>query len=198
MAIEDNTRKTVATKGKTCTSHTLIRQVSKELESIRCLAIPDGVCFPSACRAMIYSMPGNAHCADCGAPSPGLASVSYGILLCLRCSGRHRSFGVSVSRVRSIEMDAWSHGQVIAMLEGGNNQLATFYDRHGMGACDSKDMIDRRYETKAALFYRSNLQRHVEKVASSGEYKGRDATRREQMQVLPAQQQTKPTRIVGQ
>ena len=39
-------------------------------------------------------------------------------------------------------------------------------------------MIDRRYETKAALFYRSNLKKHAEQVARSGAYKGREASRR--------------------
>lgn len=189
-------------KQQPCAAPTMIRQISKELESIRCVPIPeDGVSFPSACRAMMYSLPGNTHCADCGAPRPAWASVSYGILLCLRCNGRHRSFGVSVSRVRSIDMDAWSYGQVMAMLEGGNDQLTTFYDRHGMGVredSNSKDMMDRRYETKAALFYRSNLQKHVETVASSGEYKGREAARRGKSQVLSTQPPSKPAHIVGQ
>lgn len=36
------------------------------------------------------------------------ASVNNGILLCLNCSGVHRSFGVRVSFVRSITMDSWS------------------------------------------------------------------------------------------
>jgi Putative GTPase activating protein for Arf len=199
MAIADNRRTTVAnSKEKPCAASAMMRQVSKELESIRCVPIHEGVSsFPVACRAMMYSLPGNTHCADCGAPSPEWASVSYGILLCLRCSGRHRSFGVSVSRVRSIEMDAWSHGQVIAMLEGGNDQLTAFYDRHGMGARDSNDMMDRRYDTKAALFYRSNLKNHVDTVASAGEYKGREAARRWKAQVYSAQQSSKET-LIGQ
>ncbi|OEU19566.1 Arf GTPase activating protein, partial [Fragilariopsis cylindrus CCMP1102] len=71
--------------------------------------------------------PGNLRCIDCGNCHPDWASVSYGILLCVRCSGRHRSYGVATSRVRSISMDNWSYSQVLSMLEGGNEQLHNFY-----------------------------------------------------------------------
>lgn len=73
-------------------------------------------------------------------------------------------------------MDTWSHTQVLSMLEGGNEQLKRFFERHEMGN-DSK-MAPVRYKTKAALFYRANLQKHVESVAAAGVYRGREAVRR--------------------
>ena len=35
------------------------------------------------------SLPGNDKCAACGMKNPQWASVSFGILFCLECSGKH-------------------------------------------------------------------------------------------------------------
>ena len=53
--------------------------------------------FPSACLSLLKALPGNGRCIDCGDHDPQWATVSYGALLCLNCSGRHRSLGVQVS-----------------------------------------------------------------------------------------------------
>jgi hypothetical protein len=42
------------------------------------------------------------------------ASVNLGVFFCIDCSGRHRSFGVHLSFVRSITMDKWDDKQVFA------------------------------------------------------------------------------------
>lgn len=165
------------------TSNGSIRHVATELDSLRCIpAHEHGREFPAACRDMIYSLPGNALCVDCGSPGPEWASVTYGVLLCVQCCGRHRSYGVRTSFVRSIAMDSWKHSQVLAMLEGGNEQLRGFFKRHRMdnGNDVSAGITSQRYRTKAALFYSTHLTQHVDAVSSSGSYKGREAVRQKQ------------------
>eukprot|EP00536_Pseudo-nitzschia_multiseries_P002051 jgi/Psemu1/301194/fgenesh1_kg.27_\ len=138
-----------------------------------------GAPFPRSCRKLLRSIPGNSVCVDCGNRNPDWASVTYGVLLCTVCSGRHRSYGVATSRVRSVTMDSWSHKQVLSMLEGGNEQLRNFYDRHGMGESSSgSPLFGRRYFTKAAGFYRTNLESHVAMIGKIGPWMGRAASRK--------------------
>ena len=89
--------------------------------------------FPMACRSLLHELDGNRNCVDCNtARDPEWAAISYGALVCIQCSGRHRSLGVAVSQVRSVSMDHWTHQEIILMLEGGNAQLSGFFARHAL------------------------------------------------------------------
>ncbi len=35
-----------------------------------------------------------------------------GVFLCIRCSGIHRGMGTHISKVKSIDLDAWTPGQM--------------------------------------------------------------------------------------
>mmetsp|Transcript_19831 Transcript_19831/g.28759 ORF Transcript_19831/g.28759 Transcript_19831/m.28759 type:complete len:210 (+) Transcript_19831:73-702(+) len=155
--------------------------------------------FPPACYQLLTSIQGNSQCVDCGDCDPQWASVTYGTLLCLRCSGRHRSMGVKVSFVRSIHMDSWTPSQILSMLEGGNAQLSSFFERHELShsKCQAfvqrqkennngeyiKDLTSVRYETNAARFYRNMLTKHVNLLKNSGPYKGREESRKKAISV---------------
>ena len=53
--------------------------------------------FPPVSQSILNSLPGNHRCVDCGNLHPEWATVTYGALLCIGCSGRHRRMGVNVS-----------------------------------------------------------------------------------------------------
>jgi hypothetical protein len=70
------------------------------------------------------------------------------------------------------------------MLEGSNAQMRNFFDRHHMG--EHSRIYGKRYHTKAALFYKTNLKKHVERVADRGVYQGREASRSQHRPVRTA------------
>eukprot|EP00986_Skeletonema_menzelii_P008504 scaffold3612_cov124-Skeletonema_menzelii.AAC.1 len=151
-------------------------------------------CFPPACLRLMSSLPGNLTCIDCHSRTDiSWASVSFGCLMCLQCSGKHRSLGVQTSFVKSVSMDGWKVHEVLSMLEGGNEQLDQFFERHEMGKSGSvsgdgtttnnkltsptaTSLLD-RYKTKAASFYRQHLINHAKELGEGGIYKGREASR---------------------
>jgi len=152
--------------------------------------------FPPACLHLLHALPNNTKCHDCKSGCDATwASVSYGITLCLQCSGKHRGLGVQCSFIKSLTLDSWKRREILCMLEGGNEQMGSFFDRHGMGngggsTCNGNGNngdgnnnglttgLD-RYKTKAASFYRQHLLSHAKSVAKKGGlYEGREASRK--------------------
>lgn len=66
---------------------------------------------------------GNHWCADCGSTSKvEWVSINLGIVLCIECSGIHRSLGTHISKIRSLTLDvhSFSNDIVEILLQVGN------------------------------------------------------------------------------
>uniref|UniRef100_A0AAY4D646 Arf-GAP with coiled-coil, ANK repeat and PH domain-containing protein n=1 Tax=Denticeps clupeoides TaxID=299321 RepID=A0AAY4D646_9TELE len=84
----------------------------------------------------VLSLPGNELCCDCGQAEPRWASINLGILLCIECSGIHRSLGVHCSKVRSLTLDSWEPELLKLMCELGNTLMNQIYE----GRCEEQGL----------------------------------------------------------
>jgi hypothetical protein len=59
---------------------------------------------------------------------PDWASINIGIVMCIECSGVHRSLGVHISKVRSLTLDKWEEKVVQVMESHGNTKVNAIYE----------------------------------------------------------------------
>jgi predicted esterase YcpF (UPF0227 family) len=105
-------------------------------------------------QVLIKALPGNDTCCECQtARNPTWCSVSFGVLMCLECSGKHRGLGTHISFVRSLDMDHFTTQQVQLLKEGGN-QVCNRYLR----GTDVRS----KYDSPTASLYKKWLLAKVE------------------------------------
>lgn len=105
----------------------------------------------------------NRICFDCSGRNPTWVSLSYGIYLCLECSGDHRRFGVHVSFIRSCELDRFTGQQICQMACGGNSKAREFFKGHGVTEKrkDSTAGNKVNYFDKVAAKYRQLMEKET-------------------------------------
>lgn len=117
-------------------------------------------------KAIIESTPENKKCVDCGMVRPQWASTTYGVFFCLNCAGVHRSFGVKISVVKSVSMDAWSPAEIERMRLGGNARFLTYIKNYDLESLPKPEL----YASKKAREFAQKLQKEVqEKYPESAE-----------------------------
>ena len=115
----------------------------------------------------ILTIPGNSNCCDCGMEKPKWASLNNGAFLCLKCAGVHRSLGVDISTIRSLQIDSWTDKQILYLTNGGNLKLKKLWKEYDIKL---NDPVEKRYKSKACDYYRKYLKNLVEKM-SDPDYK---------------------------
>ncbi|KAL3464055.1 hypothetical protein BJX64DRAFT_255483 [Aspergillus heterothallicus] len=96
----------------------------------------------------------NKTCADCKRNKhPRWASWNLGIFICIRCSGIHRGMGTHISRVKSVDLDAWTDEQLQSVVRWGNARANKYWEAKlapGHVPSDAKieNFIRTKYESK--------------------------------------------------
>ena len=112
----------------------------------------------------ILNQEGNSLCVDCGAEKPKWASMNNGVFLCLKCAGIHRGFGMSVSLIRSLQIDSWTERQLLYLTKGGNKNFKNNLSEFNIAETATLDI---KYKSKAADYYRKYLKNEVDRESDS-------------------------------
>ena len=102
----------------------------------------------------LVKLESNKVCADCKRNKhPRWASWNLGVFVCIRCSGIHRGMGTHISRVKSVDLDAWTDEQLQSILKWGNARANKYWEAklqpgHVPSEAKIENFIRTKYESK--------------------------------------------------
>ena len=117
--------------------------------------------------ANILAKPENQVCFDCGSKAPKWSSPYLGIVICYECAAKHRSYGTSISFVRSVDLDKWNRKQLKSLELTGNAYTKQRFNDLGVpligGSYD--------YNNSMVLKVRQEIEEKVKEALKPNEYK---------------------------
>lgn len=106
-------------------------------------------------KQQILKDPANKACFDCEKENPEWVSLNNAVLLCKDCQLKHRSFGVSISYIRSLELDLWKEDQIAILKLGGNQRLKDLISVYNIKSNHDRHEL---YFSKLLDYYRKLLK----------------------------------------
>ena len=114
----------------------------------------------------ILSIPSNQSCFDCGNKRPRWASPYLGIIICLECAGRHRSYGTHISFVKSVDLDKWKKKQLKSLELTGNFYMKKKFEKYKIPKINN--IFD--YNNEKILTIRKDIENLVKENLKSDDY----------------------------
>ena len=114
----------------------------------------------------ILSIPSNQSCFDCGNKRPRWASPYLGIIICLECAGRHRSYGTHISFVKSVDLDKWKKKQLKSLELTGNFYMKKKFEKYKIPKINN--IYD--YNNEKILIIRKDIENLVKENLKKDDY----------------------------
>ena len=117
--------------------------------------------------ANILAKPPNQVCFDCGSKAPKWSSPYLGIVICYECAAKHRSYGTSISFVRSVDLDKWNRKQLKSLELTGNAYTKQRFNDLGVPLIGG----NYDYNNSMVLKVRQEIEEKVKEALKPNEYK---------------------------
>ena len=125
--------------------------------------------FSSPEISSIMNIPGNDKCIDCGSPNPKWVSINNSVFLCGTCARNHNTFGETISKLKSLEVDTFSPEEIKLMQIGGNTRFNSLMEQYAI-TFESSTNRDFKYHIKIAEYHRQLLKCEIDKESHPQEY----------------------------